>query len=136
MIKEIVRDIFFLSQVSSLATKQDLYIGQDLRDTLKANKDRCVGMAANMIGYQKNIIIVSMGLFDVVMYNPKIISKSNEYKTEEGCLSLDGVRPCVRHKNIKVEYRNDKWDLITCEYSGFIAQIIEHECDHLSGKII
>ncbi|MBO5666303.1 MAG: peptide deformylase, partial [Firmicutes bacterium] len=93
MVKQVVRDVFFLSQKSEPATKDDLQVGRDLQDTLKANRDACVGMAANMIGVKKNIIIVSMGMFDVVMFNPVITKQEGPYETEEGCLSLDGVRP-------------------------------------------
>ena len=96
MVKQIVRDIFFLGQPSKLATKADIQIGKDLQDTLQANRERCVGMAANMIGVRKNIIIVNMGFIDVVMFNPVIVSKHDMYETEEGCLSLDGVRKTTR----------------------------------------
>ena len=92
MVKQIVRDIFFLGQPSKPATKADIQIGKDLQDTLQANREWCVGMAANMIGVRKNIIIVNMGFIDVVMFNPVIVSKHDMYETEEGCLSLDGVR--------------------------------------------
>ena len=104
MIKEIVRDIFFLGQPSQPATEADIQVGKDLQDTLQANRERCVGMAANMIGVKKNIIIVNMGFIDVVMFNPVIISKSGMYETEEGCLSLDGVRKTIRYQEIEVEY--------------------------------
>ena len=92
MVKQIVRDVFFLGQPSEPATKADIQVGKDLQDTLQANRERCVGMAANMIGVKKNIIIVNMGFIDVVMFNPVIVSKRDMYETEEGCLSLDGVR--------------------------------------------
>ena len=92
MVKQIVRDIFFLGQPSEPATQADLSVGRDLLDTLQANREACVGMAANMIGVKKNIIIVNMGLIDVVMFNPVIISRRGRYETEEGCLSLEGVR--------------------------------------------
>ena len=91
MIKPIVKDIFFLGQKSDIATKQDLSVGQDLQDTLTANRDRCVGMAANMIGIRKRIIIVNMGFLNVVMYNPVIVKKDTPYETEEGCLSLERI---------------------------------------------
>ena len=90
MVKQIVRDIFFLGQPSEPATKADIQVGKDLQDTLQANRERCVGMAANMIGVRKNIIIVNMGFIDVVMFNPVIVSKHDMYETEEGCLSLVG----------------------------------------------
>jgi len=136
MVKQIIRDIFFLSQKSKEATKADLSVGQDLRDTLKANSSRCAGMAANMIGVAKRIIIVSMGPADVVMYNPVITWKSDEYEPFEGCLSLDGTRKAKRFKNIEVEYLDDQWKKHRQKYSGWIAQIIQHECDHLDGIII
>lgn len=136
MVRNIVRDILFLSQKSVPATKEDLQIAVDLQDTLKANRERCVGMAANMIGFKKNIIIVSMGFADVVMINPIIISKSKPFDTSEGCLSLDGERPCTRYEEIKVEYTDMNWQKRTVELKGFVAQIVQHEVDHLSGIII
>lgn len=136
MIKPIVRDVFFLAQKSEPATKQDLNVGQDLMDTLQANKDRCVGMAANMIGVRKRIIIVNMGIFNVVMYNPVIVRKDTPYETEEGCLSLDGVRKTTRYRNIEVEYLDANWKKHRQKYSGWTAQIIQHEADHLEGRII
>lgn len=136
MIKEIVRDVFFLSQKSEPATKDDLQTGRDLQDTLQANRERCVGMAANMIGVKKNIIIVNMGMIDVVMFNPVIISKKGSYETEEGCLSLDGVRKTTRYQNIEVEYYDFNWKKQRQKLSGWTAQIAQHEIDHLSGKII
>ena len=136
MVKQIVRDIFFLGQKSVPAAKDDRSVGQDLRDTLAANRNRCVGMAANMIGVSKRIIIVSIGPVDVVMYNPVITKKSDEYEPFEGCLSLDGVRKAKRYKNIEVEYRDESWRLVRQKFSGFIAQIVQHECDHLDGIVI
>ncbi|MEE0955863.1 MAG: peptide deformylase [Eubacterium sp.] len=136
MVREIVRDEFFLGQKSEPATKQDLNVGQDLMDTLQANKDRCVGMAANMIGVKKRIIIVNMGIVNVVMYNPVIVKKDSPFETEEGCLSLDGVRKTTRYQNIEVEYVDSGWKKHRQKYSGWTAQIIQHEVDHLSGKII
>ena len=109
MVKQIVRDIFFLGQPSKPATKADIQIGKDLQDTLQANRERCVGMAANMIGVRKNIIIVNMGFIDVVMFNPVIVSKHDMYETEEGCLSLDGVRKTTRYQEIEVEYYDFNW---------------------------
>ena len=136
MIKPVVRDIFFLGQKSEKATKQDLSVGQDLQDTLKANQDRCVGMAANMIGVKKRIIIVNMGFLNVVMYNPVIVKKDTPFETEEGCLSLDGVRKTTRYQNIEVEYLDSSWKKHRQQYSGWTAQIIQHEVDHLNGIII
>ena len=104
MIRPIVKDVLFLGQKSEPATKQDLPVGQDLMDTLRANQDRCVGMAANMIGVRKKVIIVNMGIMNVVMYNPVIVKKDTPFETEEGCLSLTGVRRTTRYQNIEVEY--------------------------------
>lgn len=136
MVKQIVRDIFFLGQKSEPATKADLQIGIDLRDTLEANRESCVGMAANMIGIKKKVIIVNMGLINVVMFNPVIIKKDTPYQTEEGCLSLDGVRPTTRYENIEVEYMDMNWKKQKQKLSGWTAQICQHEMDHLSGRII
>ena len=136
MIRPVVRDVFFLRQKSEPATQGDLSIGQDLRDTLASNRDRCVGMAANMIGVKKRVIIVSMGPVDVVMYNPVITRKDSPFETEEGCLSLDGVRKTTRYQNISVEYRDGTWKKRQQNYTGWIAQIIQHEMDHLEGIII
>ena len=136
MIKPIVKDEFFLAQKSEAATKQDLSVGQDLMDTLRANHDRCVGMAANMIGVRKKIIIVNIGIVNVVMYNPVIVKKDTPYETEEGCLSLTGVRKTTRYQNIEVEYLDSSWKKQRRAYSGWTAQIIQHECDHLEGIII
>ena len=136
MIKPIVRDTFFLSRKSDPATKQDLSVGQDLRDTLQANRDRCVGMAANMIGAKKRIIIVNVGLADLVMFNPVITKRSALYEAEEGCLSLDGVRKTTRYQNIEVEYMDESWRKRRQRFSGWTAQIIQHEMDHLNGILI
>ena len=136
MIKPIVKDVFVLGQKSEAATKQDLSVGQDLMDTLRANQDHCVGMAANMIGVKKRIIIINMGILNVVMYNPVIVKKDTPYETEEGCLSLMGVRKATRYQNIEVEYFDSSWKKQRQKYSGWTAQIIQHECDHLEGRII
>lgn len=136
MVKQIVRDIFFLGQPSEPATQADLSVGRDLLDTLQANWEACVGMAANMIGVKKNIIIVNMGLIDVVMFNPVIISRRGRYETEEGCLSLEGVRKTTRYQEIEVEYYDSSWKKQRQKLSGWTAQIAQHEIDHLSGKII
>lgn len=136
MIRPIVRDIFFLGQKSEEATRQDTSVGQDLMDTLKANQDRCVGMAANMIGVRKKIIIVNMGIMNMVMYNPVIVSKSGAFETEEGCLSLDGIRKTTRYQNIEVEFLDGSWKKHRQKYQGWTAQIIQHEIDHLNGIII
>lgn len=136
MVKQIVRDIFFLGQPSEPATQADLSVERDLLDTLQANREACVGMAANMIGVKKNIIIVNMGLIDVVMFNPVIISRWGRYETEEGCLSLEGVRKTTRYQEIEVEYYDSSWKKQRQKLSGWTAQITQHEIDHLSGKII
>ena len=136
MIRPIVKDVFFLGQKSGPATMQDLSVGQDLMDTLRANQDHCVGMAANMIGVKKRVIIVNMGILNVVMYNPVIVRKDSSYETEEGCLSLTGVRKTTRYQNIEVEYYDSSWKKRRQNYSGWTAQIIQHECDHLEGIII
>ncbi len=136
MVKPIMKDVLFLGQKSEEATEADRPIIQDLHDTLAAHRESCVGMAANMIGYRKRMIIVSMGLSDVVMINPAIIQKSQPYQTEEGCLSLQGVRKTRRFKKIKVQYLDESFQKHTQEYEGHIAQIIQHECDHLDGILI
>ena len=136
MNKPIVKDIFFLRQKSIPAAKTDLPLAEDLQDTLYANRDRCAGMAANMIGVNKRVIIVNMGLINVVMFNPVILKQKEPYETEEGCLSLNGVRKTTRYRTITVEYTDLNWKRRKDEYTGWIAQIIQHECDHLEGIII
>lgn len=136
MIKDIVRDDFFLALKSSEATQDDLYIVQDLKDTLTHNKSRCVGMAANMIGYTKRIIIVDDNGKQLIMINPVYLKVCNPYQTEEGCLSHDGVRPCTRYEKVKVQYLDEQMKIKIKTYSGFTAQIIQHEMDHLEGILI
>ena len=136
MIRPIMRDVFFLAQKSEPATREDLPVVQDLLDTLAANRERCVGMAANMIGVKKNIIVVTMGFVNVAMINPKIIKKSGKYETEESCLSLEGVRKTVRYQNIEVEYYDQKFVKQRQKYNGWLAQIIQHEVDHTNGIVI
>ena len=136
MIKPIVKDIIFLGQKSEISTKDDMQVVQDLKDTLSAHRDGCVGMAANMIGYRKRMIIVSLGIVDLVMINPVIISKNGEYETEEGCLSLQGKRKTKRYKDIEVKFMDAGFNEQKQKFSGYIAQIIQHECDHLEGIII
>lgn len=136
MVKNICKDIKILKQKAKPATEVDRQVVQDLMDTLKANSDRCVGMAANMIGIPKAIIVVAMGPFQFAMINPVITKKAGMFKTEEGCLSLDGVRPCVRYEEIEVDYLDQNFQKKHNKYSGWTAQIIQHEIDHLSGKII
>ncbi len=136
MVKPIMKDIFFLNQKSEPATKEDMQVVTDLLDTLKANEGGCVGMAANMIGVKKRIIVVNMGFMNVPMINPVIVKKSGAYETEEGCLSLTGVRKTTRYQDIEVEYLDAGWNKQRQKFSGWIAQIIQHECDHLEGIII
>ena len=136
MVKKIVRDPMFLKQKSGPATEADGQVITDLLDTLKANQDRCVGMAANMIGVKKRILVVAMGAFVFPMVNPVITSKIGQYETEEGCLSLDGVRPCTRWQEIEVDYLDRDFKPKHGKYSGFTAQIIQHEMDHFDGILI
>ena len=136
MVKKIVRDPFFLAQKSVDATESDKQVVTDLLDTLIANLDHCVGMAANMIGGKKNIIVVAAGPFQFPMINPVITNKSGEYQTEEGCLSLEGVRPCTRYQDIEVDYLDQNFKKQHRKYSGWTAQIIQHEIDHCNGVVI
>lgn len=136
MVKQIVRDVFFLGQKSEPAARDDLQVGRDLQDTLNANRDRCVGMAANMIGVKKNVIIINMGVIDLVMFNPVLVRKSGLYETEEGCLSLDGVRKTNRYQEIEVEYYDFNWKKQKIKLKDWSAQIAQHEIDHLSGRVI
>lgn len=136
MIKPIIRDVIFLAQKSIPATTEDLSVAEDLRDTLTANAERCVGMAANMIGVSKRIIIFDDYGEYVVMFNPEVLKFATPYETEEGCLSLDGVRKTKRYKSIKVKYQNEAFQTRIKTYTGWTAQIIQHELDHLEGIII
>ena len=136
LIRSIVRDVLFLGQKSEPVDKADVAVGGDLRDTLRANRDKCVGMAANMIGVRKRIIIVGMGPMDLVMYNPEIVRCDKPYEVEEGCLSLDGTRWTTRYQNIEVTWLDDGWKLRRQRFYGYIAQIIQHEVDHLNGVVI
>ena len=136
MIKPIVRDPIFLSQKSAPATVLDLPTAQDLRDTLQAHRDGCVGMAANMIGVAKRIIIFDEDGKASVMFNPEIVKASGPYEAEEGCLSLTGTRKARRFRTIKVQYQNERFETRLKSYTGFTAQIIQHEIDHCSGILI
>ncbi|MFQ4154939.1 peptide deformylase [Pediococcus pentosaceus] len=136
MIKSVIHDQQILSQTSIPATKQDLSVVMDLMDTLKANSERCVGMAANMIGVHKRIIVVTMGMMNVPMINPVILKKGNPYTTEEGCLSLTGERSTTRYDEIEVQYLDLEFKKNTQKFKEFIAQIIQHEVDHCDGIII
>ena len=137
MKREIIRDQKSLMIKSTLATKDDLGILYDLIDTLKSNIDRCVGMAANMIGFNKRILVFVNENEEIdYMINPTIIKSEDEYETEEGCLSLDGLRKTKRFKKIKVEYYNDKFQKRMKVFKDFTAEIIQHEIDHFDGIII
>ena len=136
MVKPIMKDIFFLGHKSEPATRDDLQVGRDLQDTLQANRAGCVGMAANMIGVRKRVIIVNRGLTDLVMFNPVLLKKDTPYETEEGCLSLVGVRKTTRYEHIEVEYYDMKWKKKRLRLSGWEAQICQHELDHLEGILI
>lgn len=136
MVREIVHDPIFLAQKSTQATAEDLQTAQDLLDTLEANRERCVGMAANMIGVSRRIIVFdNMGRAEL-MLNPRIIKASEAYETEEGCLSLSGVRKTRRYNKIKVEYQNTAFQTRLKTFSGYTAQIIQHELDHCEGVLI
>ena len=136
MVRPIVKDVVFLAQKSTPATKLDAQIITDLRDTLQANREHCIGMAANMIGFSKRIIIVSAELGDMVMINPVIASKNGRYDTEEGCLSLVGTRKTMRFESITVRYLDENFIARKGKFCDLTAQIIQHECDHLDGIII
>ncbi len=137
MIREIVKDTFFLSQKSEPATRQDQPVIQDLLDTVRANADRCVGMAANMIGERKTILVAQAGKDYLVMVNPKIVDHSKQcYETEESCLSLTGQRPVKRYSVIVVEYLDRKFKRKKQTFRDFEAQIIQHEMDHFEGIIM
>lgn len=136
MVKKITRDPMFLAQKSVDATEADKQVIADLLDTLRANLDHCVGMAANMIGVSKNIIVVAAGPFQFAMINPVIAKKTGAFQTEEGCLSLDGVRPCTRYKEIEVDYLDTNFKKQHGKYTGWTAQIIQHEIDHCNGIVI
>ena len=136
MIRPIIHDPVFLAQPSAPATAQDLAVAEDLIDTLKANLDRCVGMAANMIGENVRIIAFCNGPMLLVMLNPEIIGKSGEYRTEEGCLSLPGIRAARRYRAITVAWQDTEMKHRTGTVEGFTAQIIQHEIDHCDGILI
>ena len=136
MIRDIVKDPIFLAQRAADATKDDLPIAQDLIDTLLANKDRCVGMAANMIGVAKRIIVFDDEGAPAVMFNPQIVKRSEPYRAEEGCLSLDGIRETKRWRSVKVQYQNMEFQMRRKTFTGWTAQIIQHEIDHCDGILI
>lgn len=136
MIKQVVKDVLFLGQKSEPATKNDVAVIDDLIDTLRANLDACVGMAANMIGVKKRILVFSLGNIIVPMVNPVIVKKENKYETEESCLSLNGFRKTTRYEKIEVEYLDRNFKKHRDTFKGFTAQIIQHEIDHFEGIII
>lgn len=136
MIREICKDIIFLAQKAEPATPDDLPVAADLLETLEYHKDGCVGMAANMIGVNKRIIAFDNDGEYMVMFTPEILRKTGPYDTEEGCLSLTGVRPVKRWKTIKVKWQNEKFQLRIKNFTGWTAEIIQHEIDHCEGIII
>ena len=136
MIRQVVKDVMILSRKSVPAEKQDIPIGKDLLDTLFANAAACVGMAANMIGINKRIIVVNTGVMNIAMFNPVIESRSGRYETQEGCLSLSGLRPTVRYQSISVSYMDINWTKQKLKLTGWPAQIVQHEIDHCDGIVI
>ncbi len=136
MIRDIMTDEAFLSQKSEAASLEDLPAAQDLLDTLTAHKDGCVGMAANMIGVHKRIIAFDNEGRYMVMFNPEILKKSGPYEAREGCLSLTGIRKTKRWQSIKVQYQNERLQLRYKTFTGWTAQIIQHEIDHCDGVLI
>ena len=137
MIKPLVHDPVFLGQKSENAGLSDLQTAQDLLDTLTAHKGACVGMAANMIGIKKRIICIEAAGIYITMFNPEIVKKSQPYETQEGCLSLlGGPRKTTRFEKITVKYQKSDFKTYTTEFSGFVAQIIQHEVDHCNGILI
>ena len=136
MNRQIVHDPLFLALKSEPATEADCQVIADLLDTLRANLDRCVGMAANMIGARKRIIVFCHGPMQMIMVNPQIISQSGAYEAEEGCLSLSGVRKTKRYQRITVKYQDQAFRQRTGTFEGFTAQIIQHEMDHCDGILI
>lgn len=136
MIKPIMKSEVFLHLPSEDATPEDAATGQDLIDTLYEHERECVGLAANMIGVRKRIICVMDGSRARLMYNPKIVEAVNPYETVEGCLSLSGERPCTRHRRIKVEYLDENFARRVKNFSGYVAEIIQHEIDHCDGILI
>jgi peptide deformylase len=136
MIRPIMKDPIFLAQRSAPATESDVSVAQDLLDTLAAHRDGCVGMAANMIGVAKRIIIFDDNGTDQVMFNPELVRMTEPFEAEEGCLSLEGTRKTKRYRSIKVRYQNEKMQTRLKTYTGWTAQIIQHEIDHCNGVLI
>jgi peptide deformylase len=131
-----MKDPIFLAQRSAPATESDVSVAQDLLDTLAAHRDGCVGMAANMIGVAKRIIIFDDNGTDQVMFNPELVRMTEPFEAEEGCLSLEGTRKTKRYRSIKVRYQNEKMQTRLKTYTGWTAQIIQHEIDHCNGVLI
>ena len=136
MIRPICKDTIILSKKSVPATKADMSVVEDLLNTLKANADRCVGMAANMIGVNKCIIAFSVGTMSIPMINPVIVKRVDPYETEEGCLSLNSVRKTKRYQSIDVEFLDQNFEKQKQTFTDFPAQIIQHEIDHCNGILI
>ena len=136
MVREIMHDPLFLAQKSLPATETDKQVVTDLLDTLRAHLDECVGMAANMIGVLKNIIVVCDGRKQVVLVNPMIVKKFKPYPTEESCLSLPGSKKTIRYDEIEVEFLDEEFRPKKKKYEGWTAQIIQHEVDHCNGVLI
>ena len=137
MVKELVHDPFFLGIKSKPAAKEDAAVARDLLDTLMAHRETCVGMAANMIGKTVRVIALNDSGRFTVMYNPEIVAKAAPYETEEGCLSLLGApRKTTRYRTVKVKYQDGEFQWKTKQYTGFAAQIIQHEIDHCNGVLI
>ena len=136
MISEINHDIILLQKTSEPATEKDLWVAKNLLETLQAHEDRCVGMAANMIGVRKRIIAVEAEDGYLVLFNPVILKKSGLYEAEEGCLSLEGVRKTKRYQSIKVQYQTMDGKPRIKTFTGWTAQIIQHEIDHCDGILI
>ena len=136
MKREIMKDVEFLAQKAEPAAAADRSVAEDLLETLAAHKDGCVGMAANMIGVNKRIIAFDNEGTYMVIFNPEIVKRSGPYETEEGCLSLEGTRKTRRWKSVKVRYQNEKFEIRIKTFTGWTAQIIQHEIDHCEGRII
>ena len=136
MVREIVKDVIFLARKARPAVPEDAAVAADLLDTLAAHKNTCVGMAANMIGENVRIIAFDNEGEYMVMFNPEIIKKSESFQSDEGCLSLDGTRMAKRYKHIKVKYQNSDFQVRYKTFSGWTAQIIQHEVDHCDGIVI
>ena len=136
MVRELMKDTVFLAQKALPAAVEDIPTADDLLDTLRAHADGCVGMAANMIGVRKRVIVFDDNGTAKLMFNPEIVHASSEYSTEEGCLSLVGQRPCWRYRKIRVSYQDESFKTCQKSFSGFTAQIIQHEIDHCEGIII